>query len=70
VHSAAWKQLEFRQFVQSLVQNSASLVPLDMGGGTVAHFDSIITAVNLIVAEQKTQESVSSENSATAKSGA
>jgi len=48
--SAAGKQVEPRDFLESLVRNSKSLVPPEVGGGSVAHFNSIVVALLLLLA--------------------
>lgn len=51
--SAAGKQVEHTEFIESLVRNSLSLVPPNIGGGSVAHFNSIIAALSLLFAQPK-----------------
>lgn len=49
--SAAGQQIEPKEFIKSLVRNFESLVPLQIGRGSVAHFNSIIAALSLLVAQ-------------------
>jgi len=49
-NSAAGKQVKPREFVESLVRQSPSLLPPGIGGGSIAHFNSIIAALSLLFA--------------------
>jgi len=51
--SAAGRQVEPRAFLESLVRNSKSLLAPEIGGGSVAHFNSIIAALSLLLAQPR-----------------
>jgi len=53
VPSAAGKCVDPKQFVESLVHNSASLLPPEIGGVSLTHFHSTIEALSLLFAETK-----------------
>jgi hypothetical protein len=46
--SAAGKLVEPRDFLESLVRKSKSLLPPEVGGGSVVHFNSIVAALLLL----------------------
>jgi hypothetical protein len=48
VSSAAGKQVELREFLESLVEKATSLVPPEIGGGSVVHFHSTVAALLLL----------------------
>lgn len=47
--SAAGRQVELREFLESLVRNSQTLLPPEIGGGSVVHFNSIVAALLLLL---------------------
>lgn len=55
VPSAAGKCVDPTQFVESLVRNSTSLIPPEIGGGSLAHFHSTIEALSLLFAQARPQ---------------
>ena len=46
--SAAGRQMDAEEFLESLKRNSTSVVPLNTGGGSAVHFNSIISALILL----------------------
>jgi hypothetical protein len=48
VPSAAGKQLELRDFLESLIDKATLLVPPEIGGGSVVHFHSTLAALSLL----------------------
>lgn len=51
VRSAAGKQEEVSVFLESLVEKCSSLVPSDIGGGSVVHFHSTLAALSRLPAQ-------------------
>ena len=49
--AAAGKQVESRDFLESLVRNSTLRLPPEMGGGEVVHFNTIVAALLLLLAQ-------------------
>ena len=42
-------RVELREFLESLVRNSQTLLPPEIGGGSVVHFNSIVAALLLLL---------------------
>ena len=50
--SAAGRQMDTEEFLDLLKRNSTSMVPLNTGGGSAAHFNSVIAALFLLCQKQ------------------
>jgi len=44
-HSAAAQHVEVRQYLETVLQDPRSLVPPSLGGGSEAHFNSVVAAL-------------------------
>ena len=49
--SAAGKQVELRDYLESLARNFQSLLPPEMSGGSQAHFNSTVAALLSLLAQ-------------------
>ncbi len=50
--SAAGKQMELREFLESLIDRATLLVPPETGGGSVIHFHSALAALSRLLMQR------------------
>lgn len=48
VRSAAAQDLDVRSYLNEILRNESSLIPRNLGGGSEAHFRSVITALSAL----------------------